>query len=440
MSLSSYLKQITPALSQYDPGMSAEGALDPLGLYPLADALATDLCPGVRERQFRPGFLVPMVVGAYALRDIDLERVAPDGTSNALQVFEWIVVLSLIEAFEREQPENLGRLPGRNKVSEAIRAGTPLSHQNYLKTPSVFGFLGVYRLLARTMFLLDEEGQRPGENALRLLKAWEADHPEIAGFSSEAGNDFSHALVLRVEKGLAEGRVRPGWDYGSLTARVFNPSRLGPHVKQFVWELLAGTGDSLRGEYAKFVVDYAERHPDADEVERRCHEALCDSGSGPMREHLTAIKRYERVCRLLMDAFNEIRFEARADRDIKAGDLARGPCVVKAQKELPGLAGGLQDALSCVSQAHRAEKVFALMEPAADAGEWAVKLVQHHMENQHRKPPNGKLPWIDCFDNGRLVTRPGYACDESVKPGRDYVHSYRFHPLKSFAMDLGRLS
>ncbi len=39
------------SLSEYDPPLTSEGSIDPLGLYPIADALGVRLVPGVRERQ-----------------------------------------------------------------------------------------------------------------------------------------------------------------------------------------------------------------------------------------------------------------------------------------------------------------------------------------------------------------------------------------------------
>ena len=42
-----------PFLTKYDPPGSSEGTLDPLGLYLLADQLATKLVPAVRERMLR---------------------------------------------------------------------------------------------------------------------------------------------------------------------------------------------------------------------------------------------------------------------------------------------------------------------------------------------------------------------------------------------------
>ena len=60
-----------PFLSEYDPPGSSEGSLDPLGLYMLADQLAVELVPAVRERMQRIRFLTAIAVGSmvsYASR------------------------------------------------------------------------------------------------------------------------------------------------------------------------------------------------------------------------------------------------------------------------------------------------------------------------------------------------------------------------------------
>ena len=44
---------LAPLLSEADPKESQEGTIDPLGTYPIADALAVRLAPGVRERRVR---------------------------------------------------------------------------------------------------------------------------------------------------------------------------------------------------------------------------------------------------------------------------------------------------------------------------------------------------------------------------------------------------
>ena len=46
-----------PFLTSYDPSATSEGTLDPLGLYQIADQLAVQLVPAVRERMQRIRFL-----------------------------------------------------------------------------------------------------------------------------------------------------------------------------------------------------------------------------------------------------------------------------------------------------------------------------------------------------------------------------------------------
>ena len=51
---------VLPSLTSFDPETSSEGTLDPLGLYLIADQLATRLVPAVRERMQRIRFLTAM--------------------------------------------------------------------------------------------------------------------------------------------------------------------------------------------------------------------------------------------------------------------------------------------------------------------------------------------------------------------------------------------
>ena len=52
-----------PFMTKYDPPGASEGTLDPLGLYLLADQLATKLVPAVRERTIRIRFLTAWGTG-----------------------------------------------------------------------------------------------------------------------------------------------------------------------------------------------------------------------------------------------------------------------------------------------------------------------------------------------------------------------------------------
>ena len=141
---------LIPVLSEYDPIELSEGSLDPLALYPIADRLAVKLVPGIRERQLHPLFLTAIAAGAHLCAAYDDDHVANDGQSPPWQVFEWYVVEGIVRAAKN----GITGLPGRLKASDAIRAGAHLSAARYLKTPNVFGFNGVYRLLARTLGII----------------------------------------------------------------------------------------------------------------------------------------------------------------------------------------------------------------------------------------------------------------------------------------------
>jgi hypothetical protein len=81
-----------PLLTEYDPETTAEGSLDPLGTYTIADKLAVRLIPGFRERMKRPRFLTAMAVGSVVCSDFDSDLMAKDEISAPWQVYEWYVV------------------------------------------------------------------------------------------------------------------------------------------------------------------------------------------------------------------------------------------------------------------------------------------------------------------------------------------------------------
>src|SRR5215212_7911097 len=89
-----------PFLTSYDPSGTSEGTLDPLGLYQIADQLAVQLVPGVRERMQRIRFLTAMAVGSLVTEDLEDNPELRD-TSPYL-VWEWLVVEALIRTKEED--------------------------------------------------------------------------------------------------------------------------------------------------------------------------------------------------------------------------------------------------------------------------------------------------------------------------------------------------
>lgn len=129
-----------PLLTERDEAESAEGGIDPLGLYIIADALGVKLIPGIRERQTHPRFLTALAVSLDLCSEFEEEVVATDGASEPWLVLEWHVVEGIVRS--SESGETVG-LPGSLKTARAIADRVPLSGPRYLKTPSTGLSVGI---------------------------------------------------------------------------------------------------------------------------------------------------------------------------------------------------------------------------------------------------------------------------------------------------------
>ena len=131
--------------------------------------------------------------------------IAADEVSEPWQVFEWYLVEGMVRATDER---NLLRgLPGQDKATGAIKDGVPLSAKRYLKTPTVFGFHGVYRALARDIEV--ERADRLGETGFALLTTWEKEQG-LDGFSGSGdgpGRAVRRRLIDAIQSGLERGYV-----------------------------------------------------------------------------------------------------------------------------------------------------------------------------------------------------------------------------------------
>ena len=145
-----------PFSSEFDPSEEAEGSIDPLGLQPGYERLADRLLPAVTVRMGHPRFVTAMAVGACVCDEWDTDALAADEKTPPWLVWEWFVV----EAFVRAENSlsGISRIPGIQKVRRALGKQRPVSATAYLKTPTAFGFTGVFRRLARGIGILTDDG------------------------------------------------------------------------------------------------------------------------------------------------------------------------------------------------------------------------------------------------------------------------------------------
>lgn len=430
-----------PLLSESDPKETSEGSLDPLGLYPLADDLGLKLVPGVRERQSHPRFLTTIAVSAAICQDFDEDVVAKDGTSEPWLIFEWLLAEGLVR--RAEDSSELVGLPGSQKVRHAVfRDQVPLSAKRYLKTPSVFGFHGVYRLLARTLGI--ERNGRLWEQGHELLRVWSEEQglPGFIGTAGGEGAQWRRTLRDAVEEGLTKGCIDQspywkGWDFFCDHLSVYG---VGRREAALIHRLLLTSGDGHRREVLEFLASPSgqKRWLATDDSERKFHGALIKVASPDLKALLSAIGAYETFARRMQDAFDDCLLEmSRRRQRTKPADMTSSTAVQAAAEQVPKSFSSVRDHLAVINASVRFVEQFADFQEPSPAVGFVERLLRHHQRNQKRKPPSGKAPWFERFDDGSYVIRPGYLRDVGGRGDDEYVHAYRTRSLWTFAADIG---
>ena len=122
---------------------------------------------------------------------------------------------------------------------------------------------------------------------------------------------------------------------------------------------------------------------------------------------------------------------------ISAPELSKTNGCMEACKNVPKIFEEVADRLLPYQQSDNFEESFGALSISTNSEEWTNTLLEHHIKTQRRKPPNGKNPWFERFDDGAVVIRPGYRRTEGGRFDDSYVHAYRTKPLRSFISDLG---
>lgn len=435
---------LMPLLSEADPRVSAEGSIDPLGIYAIADALAVRMIPGVRERQQHPRFLTSIAVSLSLCSEFSDDLIATDGISEPWQVFEWYLVEGMVRM--TNERKLLRGLPGQDKATGSIKDGVPLSAKRYLKTPTVFGFHGVYRALARDIEV--ERADRLGETGFALVSAWEKEQglDGFCGSGGGPGKAVRRRLLDAIQDGLETGGVarKGGWngwpffsehlgiyEAGKQEARVIRQALLNPmsgYRKDVLGLLISAEGRKLWSEEA------SQDWPS----ERRFHTALLDVASVELKELLYAIDAYERFSRFLQDAFDDVLLRlSQHQQRIKPSELVGLQGVKRAAKGVPDIFIEVAERLAPFGEAVRFQESYSSLAERVSVSDWLERLLEHHCHVQQSKPPAGKAPWFDRFDDGSSMIRTGYIRDRGGRHDDSYVHAYRTTSLWSFARDLG---
>lgn len=439
---------LTPLLSEADPAVGAEGGIDPLGLYTIADALAVRLVRGVRERQQHPRYVTALAVSLSVCESFAEDAISRDGVSEPWQVFEWHLVEGLVRSARGGE---LRGVPGSLKAARAFREGVPLSAPRYLKTPTVFGIHGIYRILSRDLDV--EQGGRLGDFGCELLDVWSREQslPGFFGSGSGGGRAVKSQIINAIRDGLDRGATArsAAWEGWSFFQRHLEPHRAGQAEARLIQGAMRNDSLSFRRDVFDYLVskrgaaiwkmEHEKQSRDRDEA--ALHAAMRVEVSPALRELLDAIGAYERIARLLQDAFDDALCEMTRQRGAtsitKLSELLN---VRRAAKEVPAAFGETGERLSQFGLTDEYQHSFVSLAERCSPTDWINSLLEHHRRVQREKPPAGKNPWFERSANGSFCIRTLYKREEPGRGDYRYVHAYRTQPLWSFAQDLGLVS
>ncbi len=431
-----------PLLSKYDPTVSSDGSLDPLGLYPISDRLAIKLVPGLRERMTHPRFLTAVAVGSVICSNLDPEIIAADGVSEPWQVYEWYVVQALVRSFDKNSDEIVG-VPGSEKVRQAFEQNLPLNSARYLKMPTVFGFHGVYRTLARDIDIIDTMNNL-GETGDRLVRVWEKEQG-LFGFISPTdgeGKRFRDIMFHAVKEGVDKGETARSnyWYFLQTIAKHLAPLQFRRQERKVIKEALLSNLSPTRAEIIGLLeIDMYWSIWEETKSERQFHQAIYPKVSSELKKLLNTIIHYERFCRLLTNAFyDSLYYLSQHNGKASSNDLAVLETVQKASQESPALYQKTYELLEEQQEGSMFHKYFEWCAESLQPKDWISRLINFHKTNQKHKPPAGKKPWVDQTYTNQFLLFSKYMLVNAPSLKEEYVNYYRTSPLASFLRDFNR--
>ena len=427
MSLSALLAQF-PRFSEYDPGATGEGSLDPLGFAAVADQIADRLAPGVRARMSQPRFVTLSAIGAFACQPIS-DEISSDGKTTFDIAFEWLTVESLVRY---PDPKRLSGLPGSQKAQRAAKKKERLSAATYLAGPRVFGFTGVYRPFSLDAGVLGVDGL-PGPAAERLIIQWEREQG-LDGFVS--GTSGSPGLRLRREiereclsilRAAHVTAPQTGWLMKQL-ADTMAPKEAKAGERARLRDLITGGGHEVRVEITRLLLESMPT-PAANQLE--VLRGLLPRASHTTKTALNAAIAFENCATAIEYAFRRLlAYGVSLGRAFSVAQGADTPQLSDLSPELGRLTKQALDAVAALDEslAHRVAEGFAHFDRPLTPTAFVDALISRHQQVQEAKD---KRMWIDPI-RGKWVIRPQAPPQSLDLDDRFWTHPMRVNTLADF--------
>ena len=434
--------------TQLDALANGGGSLDPMGLYAIADRMATTLVPGVRERMSNLRYLTASAYGAEVCQGMSDEPLI-QARLEPYMALEFHLVSGWIQRFEKQEKEIAG-LPGIQKSQECYRTRPKgelkLNPGRYLKTASVFGFHGVYRTLASDLRVVDAHyqlgatGEALVEQVQRLF--------ESAGLSWK---DHLDRMRQAVRATRIEGQTSRqwGWKVHGVAAEILKPHNMSIREQKIIRDALFSEGQLGRHELLSFLKSKEGQKAWVGENEIKVYKTFLKSSASDETENaVKAILAFEAMAKLLHDAFHQVLSHVEQGAQVKTEKLCSLTAVIVAADKVGERYQRVLETMSLAGMEAERQKVEGSFAEfgglhgtgTAKARAFLDAMIHHHQDVQKSKGRNGKQAWIRRSEDDRWYADVLGRSEQVDVETNAFVHQYRIRPLMSFLQTLGHVA
>lgn len=372
-----------------------------------------------------------MAVGTLLTEELASDPKQPE--APPYRVWEWLV----IEALIRSMGDNdvLWGVPGTIVTRRALAARNYLDARGYLKSPSIFGFHGVYKRLAIHLEIVNVHlGQ--GRNSEALADAWARDR----GYNGLAQAKplmakWTRAIERSINQRTAKTQSAFSTNEWAALAEAMAPHNMKSNEKQFLKSLLHNENLKALPAIWRLQAEITD-----DQFTEETLHARLEVERPEYASLLDAIRHYEHFARSMHDSFEIIRTSATqaGAKGLNLRSLSDNHDFSSSVMELSTKYGNAYQRLSKLSKemANTFEIKFLSFSEPMGSVDYARKVCEHHEVIQKSKSATGKLPWFDRLAPDRIYMRHRYQIYEPIPKRSGYVHTYRGHPIRRFYRDL----
>jgi hypothetical protein len=439
-----------PAMSAFDPPLSDEGVLDPLGMAPIADRLANTYADPMTARMRRIRFVSAMCLGALVAPRLEGVQAGARGDSPDL-AFERMAVEAL--ALDKSASAEIG-IPGIAKAHAALAVGHRLNAGGYLKGPRVFGFHGVYRPFANALGLVDREGALlpAGRD---LIEALERDHKLdglLSGRAGTPGGEFLNWLAEETRKAFVAGQntfAQRKTNFLPHLVALTRPAGMSRQERVSLRKALSTPPAFSRNEsdanaFVETLGILRDHRFDSDNYEFDAVETVMRHASVNLAARMAAVQKFEDFAGDLLWAFDTYRWMSTTSPSstpslsaINESESLRQTAVgIRGKYASARLAlERLAEVGSDPSLGQAFEREFSAFGDETLSPENLISaVIFRHGLVQRNKAPSGKRSWFDEV-GGTWAVRHMYRVADEPERRESFVHPYRFIAMTSFLAD-----